>query len=172
MGGIGSSTGLYGYISDFDDDFALLDPNTGLSVDSVNFPVQCADTIEFSLDFESCDEDITVLSSTVITGTGTIADANTSDTVLEAIIDPSYVGPVRLRFVVEDGRGFSDSIFYNFDFVGSEFDPIQEDTSLFVWDRQEHCKWLTHHSPLLTNGAEQEPTKARWSMPTDGQRFA
>lgn len=131
MGGIGGSTGLYGYISDFDDDFALLDPNTGLSVDSVNFPVQCADTIEFSLDFESCDEDITVLSSTVITGTGTIADANTSDTVLEAIIDPSYVGPVRLRFVVEDGRGFSDSIFYNFDFVGSEFDPIQEDT-LFV----------------------------------------
>ena len=92
--------GLYGYISDFDDDFHLLIPI--LAFPLIVSTSQCADTIEFSLDFESCDEDITVLS--VITGNNLYLDTNTSDTVLEAIIDPSYVGPVRLRFVVEDGH--------------------------------------------------------------------
>ena len=128
LAGQGSSTGLYGYISGFDDLFKLLDPVTGATVSEVELGGFCNPTIPMSLRYVSCSDSINVLSSSFVQGSGTITDTDPTDTILSASIDPNYSGPVRIRIIVEDGRGERDSIFYELTYLGSNYEPILADT--------------------------------------------
>jgi gliding motility-associated-like protein len=56
-------------------------------------------------------------------------DTNVNDTILHAVIDPQYSGPVVVKVMVEDGRGDSDSIFFDFEYFGATYEPIQLDSS-------------------------------------------
>jgi gliding motility-associated-like protein len=59
---------------------------------------------------------------------GSVLDSNDRDTILHALIDPAYSGPVRIKVVVEDDRGYQDSIYYNFDYYGTTYEPLTVDT--------------------------------------------
>ena len=56
-------------------------------------------------------------------------DSNVSDTILHALIDPAYTGPVRVKVLVEDGRGYMDSLFYDFNYFGTTYEPILLDSA-------------------------------------------
>lgn len=129
LAGQGSSTGLYGYISGFDDDFKLLDPFSALPVEDVPLGALCATPIPLFFQYLSCVDSIEVVSASLLQGTGTVVDSNATDTILHAIIDPTYNGPVYIKVVVEDGRGYRDSIFFDFNFYGTTYEPIQADSS-------------------------------------------
>lgn len=128
LAGEGSSTGLYGYISGFDDDLKLLDPITALSVDDIPLGSLCDTTIPLYFDYLSCVDSINVISALVLQGNATIIDSNASDTVLHAIINPNFNGIIEIQVVVEDSRGFRDSVVYEFEYYGASYDPVQEDT--------------------------------------------
>ena len=64
-----------------------------------------------------------------MTGTGTVVDSNARDTILHAVIDPTYIGPVKIKVVVEDDRGSTDSIYFDFDYYGTTYEPITDDTT-------------------------------------------
>ena len=130
LAGQGSNTGLYGYISGFDDDFKLLDPFTALPVNDVPLGNLCATPIPLYFRYLSCVDSINVISAALIQGPGTVIDSNANDTILHVIMDPAYTGAVRVKVVVEDGRGYSDSIFYNFEYYGTSYEPILLDTGI------------------------------------------
>ena len=123
-----SGTGLYGYISGFDDDFKLLDPVYAQPVEDVPLGSLCATPIPLYFGFITCVDSIRVLSRTLLKGTGSVVDSNDRDTIMHALIDPQYTGPVRIKVVVEDDRGFKDSIYYDFDYYGTTYDPVLADT--------------------------------------------
>ena len=129
LAGQGSSTGLYGYISGFDDDFKLLDPFSALPVDDVPLGSLCATPIPLYFRYLSCVDSINVISATLITGPGTLIDSNVNDTILHALIDPAYTGPVQVKVLVEDGRGYMDSLFYDFNYFGTTYEPILLDSA-------------------------------------------
>ena len=129
LAGQGSSTGLYGYISGFDDDFKLLDPFSALPVDDVPLGSLCATPIPLYFRYLSCVDSINVISATLITGPGTVIDSNVNDTILHALIDPAYTGPVQVKVLVEDGRGYMDSLFYDFNYFGTTYEPILLDSA-------------------------------------------
>ncbi|MGB1552538.1 MAG: hypothetical protein ACPG86_06695, partial [Schleiferiaceae bacterium] len=60
---------------------------------------------------------------------GTVVDSNAADTVMHALIDPAYNGPVQIKVVVEDGRGYQDSIYFDFNYYGTTYEPIQADSA-------------------------------------------
>jgi len=129
LAGQGTSTGLYGYISGFDDDLKLLDPFNAQQVTDVPLGALCATPIPLHFGYISCVDSITILSRTLITGTGTVVDSNVRDTILHAIIDPAYTGPVKIKVVVVDDRGSTDSIYFDFDYYGATYEPITDDTT-------------------------------------------
>ena len=124
-----SGTGLYGYISGFDDDFKLLDPFSALPVDDVPLGSLCATPISLYFSYLSCVDSINVISAILITGPGTVIDSNVNDTILHALIDPAYTGPVQVKVLVEDGKGNMDSLFYDFDYFGTTYEPILLDSA-------------------------------------------
>ena len=130
LAGQGSSTGLYGYISGFDDDFKLLDPFTALPVNDVPLGNLCATPIPLYFRYLSCVDSINVISAALIQGPGTVVDSNANDTILHVIMDPAYSGTARVKVIVEDGRGYSDSIFYDFEYYGTSYEPILLDTGV------------------------------------------
>ena len=130
LAGQGSSTGLYGYFSGFDDDFKLLDPFTALPVNDVPLGNLCATPIPLYFKYLSCVDSINVISASLIQGPGTVVDSNANDTILHVIMDPAYTGTVRVKVIVEDGRGYSDSIFYNFEYYGTSYEPILLDSGV------------------------------------------
>ena len=129
LAGQGTSTGLYGYISGFDDDLKLLDPFYAQPVTNVPLGALCATPISLYFGYISCVDSITVLSHTLMTGTGTVVDSNARDTILHAIIDPTYSGPVKIKVVVEDDRGSTDSIYFDFNYYGTIYEPITDDST-------------------------------------------
>lgn len=129
LAGSGSNTGLYGYISGFDDDFKLLDPFTAVPVEDVPLGNICATPIPLYFQYQSCVDSINVLSATLIQGSGTVVDSVVTDTILHAIIDPTYSGTVKIKVLVEDGRGYLDSIYYDFEYYGATYEPLQQDST-------------------------------------------
>ncbi|MCH1534413.1 MAG: gliding motility-associated C-terminal domain-containing protein [Schleiferiaceae bacterium] len=129
LAGQGSSTGLYGYISGFDDDFKLLDPFTALPVNDVPLGNLCATPIPLYFSYLSCVDSINVISSSILQGPGTVVDSNANDTLLHVIMDPAYTGTVRVKVLVEDGRGYTDSLFYDFEYFGTSYEPILLDSA-------------------------------------------
>ncbi len=129
LAGQGTSTGLYGYISGFDDDLKLLDPFYAQPVTNVPLGALCATPIQLSFGYISCVDSITVVSSTLLSGSGSVVDSNARDTILHAMIDPTYTGPVSIKVVVADDRGSTDSIYFDFDYYGTTYDPITDDTT-------------------------------------------
>ncbi|MGB0182988.1 MAG: gliding motility-associated C-terminal domain-containing protein [Schleiferiaceae bacterium] len=129
LAGSGSSTGLYGYISGFDDDFKLLDPFSALPVEDVPLGALCETPIPLFFRYLSCVDSINVVSTTLLQGVGTVVDSNAADTVMHALIDPAYNGPVKIKVVVEDGRGYQDSIYFDFNYYGTTYEPIQADSA-------------------------------------------
>lgn len=128
LAGQGSSTGLYGYISGFDDDFKLLDPFTALPVEDIPLGALCATPTPLYFRYLSCVDSINVVETELVKGIGVVVDSNATDTILHAIIDPSYNGTVIVKVIVEDARGYSDSIYYEFEYYGATYEPIQDDT--------------------------------------------
>ena len=128
LAGEGSSTGLYGYISGFDDNLKLLDPITAIPVDDIQLGSLCDTTIPLYFDYLSCVDSINVVRSRVLIGNATVVDSNASDTILHAIINSNFTGTVQIQIVVEDLRGFKDSVIYEFEYYGTSYNPIQEDT--------------------------------------------
>ena len=163
LAGSGSSTGLYGYISGFDDDLKLLDPVYAQPVDDVPLGALCATPIPLTFGFLTCVDSITVRSSTLLIGSGTIVDTNNRDTLLHAVIDPTYTGPVKVKVVVEDDRGDVDSIYFDFDYFGSDYEPILFD-SASVCSTQPLVLQIENAGPglsyLWSNGDTTESTTA------------
>ena len=56
-------------------------------------------------------------------------DSNANDTILHALIDPAYTGPVQVKVLVEDGRGYMDSLYYDFDYFGTTYEPLLLDSA-------------------------------------------
>ena len=48
---------------------------------------------------------------------------------MHALIDPAYNGPVKIKVVIEDGRGYQDSIYFDFNYFGTTYEPIQADSA-------------------------------------------
>ena len=118
----------HSYISGFDDDFKLLDPFSALPVEDVPLGALC-ETIPLFFDFLSCVDSINVVSTTLLQGVGIVVDSNAADTVIHALIDPAYNGPVKIKVVVRDGRGYQDSIYFDFNYFGTTYEPIQGDSA-------------------------------------------
>jgi len=124
-----ASTGLYGYISGFDDDFKLLDPFSALPVQDIQLGAICGSPIPLYFRYQSCVDSINVVSTALLQGLGILVDSNAADTVIHALIDPVYNGPVEIKVVVEDGRGYKDSIYFDFNYYGTTYEPIQADSA-------------------------------------------
>lgn len=129
VAGLGTSTGLYGYISGFDDDMDLLDPVFALPVSEIDQGNLCATPVELNFGYRTCADSIEVVSTQILLGNGIVTDSISTDTILHVIVDPAYTGPVRVKVVVEDNDGRQDSIFYDFQYYGSEYNPITIDSA-------------------------------------------
>jgi gliding motility-associated-like protein len=128
LAGEGTSTGLYGYISGFDNSFKILDPVYAQPVNDIPLGALCATPIPLYFGYQSCVDSITVINTSILTGVGSVVDSNARDTILHTIIDPTYSGPVKIKMVVEDDNGEKDSVFFEFDYFGTTYDPIFLDT--------------------------------------------
>ena len=124
IAGQGTSTGLYGYISGFDDKFELYDPTDPSSTDIIELPKQCADTIPLIFGFNSCSDSITVISAALLQGQGVLLDENQQDTILRVVPEEGFSGDVIVAITVRDGSGGQESIEFRFEHLGKNYDPI------------------------------------------------
>lgn len=124
IAGQGTSTGLYGYISGFDDKFELFDPANPTANEFIELPKQCTDTVPLIFGFSSCSENIEVISAVIVQGQGTLLDENPNDTVLQVLPDPTYSGDILVAITVQDGTGGLESITFRFQSLGQDYDPI------------------------------------------------
>lgn len=124
IAGQGTSTGLYGYISGFDDRFELFDPADPSSDEFIDLPKQCADTIPLIFGFNSCSDSITVISSELLQGEGILYDPNPSDTTLSIIPAEGASRDFVIAITVRDASGGQESIQFRFEHIGKDYDPI------------------------------------------------
>lgn len=124
IAGQGTSTGLYGYISGFDDKFEIFDPNDAASDEFIELPKQCADTIPLVFGFNSCSDSITVISSELLQGDGVLYDPDPNDTTLSIVPADGASGEFIVAITVRDGTGGRESIQFRFDHIGKDYDPI------------------------------------------------
>ena len=124
IAGQGTSTGLYGYISGFDDRFELFDPADPSSDEFIDLSRQCADTVPLIFGFNSCSDSITVISSELLQGEGVLYDPNPSDTTLSIIPAEGASGDFIIAITVRDASGGQESIEFGFEYLGKDYDPI------------------------------------------------
>ena len=124
IAGQGNSTGLYGYISGFDDQFQLYDPSDISTTDIIYMPKQCADTVPLTFSYNSCSDSIEVISGVINQGEGLLVDLNTKDTVLGFVPIEGFSGNVSITITVQDGFGGLESIEFRFEYLGKDYDPI------------------------------------------------
>lgn len=124
LAGQGSSTGLFGYISGFDDQLELLDPASSSAVAAIDLGDQCGGEIPLVFSYTSCSDSISVEWSNVVVGNGTILDSNANDSILVLFPDESYSGPIEVTIAVADNQGGVDSLSYSLNYLGANFDPI------------------------------------------------
>lgn len=124
IAGQGTSTGLYGYISGFDDKFELYDPSDPTSNDFIDISSQCADTIALVFGFNSCSDSITVISAELLQGDGILFDPNPNDTTLNIIPNEGASGDFVIEVTVRDGSGGEESIQFVFEHLGKDYNPL------------------------------------------------
>ncbi|MCH1534412.1 MAG: gliding motility-associated C-terminal domain-containing protein [Schleiferiaceae bacterium] len=124
LAGQGNTTGLFGYISGFDDNLKLLDPTSASSVSVIDLGDQCGDSIPLLFSFTSCTDSIAVTAATILQGEGIIADPNVSDSILYVLPDENYSGPMEIQIIVSDNQGATDSLTFSLNYLGADYDPI------------------------------------------------
>ena len=124
IAGQGNSTGLYGYISGFDDRFQLYDPSDITATDIIYMPKQCADTVSLKFSYNSCSDSIEVISGIINQGEGQLVDIDSKDTVLGILPSEGFSGNMSITILVQDGFGGLESIEFRFEYLGEDYDPI------------------------------------------------
>lgn len=124
LAGQGNTTGLFGYISGFDDNLKLLDPTSASSVSAIDLGDQCGDSIPLVFSFTSCTDSISVVGATILEGNGTIVDPNINDSILYLLPDGAYSGSFQVQITVADNQGATDSLTFILNYLGADYDPI------------------------------------------------
>ncbi len=124
LAGQSNTTGLFGYISGFDDNLKLLDPTSASSVSTIDLGDQCGDSIPLVFSFTSCTDSISVVGATILVGIGTTVDPNANDSILYLLPNADYSGPFEVQITVADNQGASDSLTFILNYLGADYDPI------------------------------------------------
>ncbi len=124
LAGQGNTTGLFGYISGFDDNLKLLDPTSSSAVSTIDLGDQCGDSIPLIFSFTSCTDSISVVGAIIVEGIGTIVDPNVNDSILYLLPDADYSGPFEVQITVADNQGATDALTFILNFLGADYDPI------------------------------------------------
>ena len=124
IAGQGTSTGLYGYISGFDQRFQLFDPEDPSSTRIIEMSRQCADTIGLVFGVNTCSEGIEVIRTSILQGEGILFDTNPTDSLLSFVPTPGASGDYVIRVTVRDAMGNRDSINFEFEHLGGTHDPL------------------------------------------------